>query len=89
VEAPDTPAAALAAALAAFEAGAGAEQVLQAAAAADRPELPVAAIAGALTGAHYGAAALPARWRAGLARAGEIEGLAGALFARESAGSAN
>jgi ADP-ribosyl-[dinitrogen reductase] hydrolase len=35
---------------------------------------------GQLAGAHYGASSLPAAWRAGLARADEIEALADSLF---------
>ncbi|MGQ0430267.1 MAG: ADP-ribosylglycohydrolase family protein [Gammaproteobacteria bacterium] len=88
VEASDSPAAALAAALAVFAAGAGPAAVLQAAAAVDAPALPVAALAGALAGAHYGAAALPADRRAGLARASEIEAQADALVARAVPGAA-
>ena len=38
------------------------------------------AIVGQLAGAHYGAAALPAAWRAVIARGDEIEAMADALF---------
>lgn len=73
-------AAALESALAAFDSGNDLTQCLQAAASRPGAAQTVVAIVGQLAGAHYGAASLPAAWRAGLARAGEIEALADRLL---------
>ncbi len=72
--------AALQAALWAFERGSNPRDCLLAAAGLGGDADTTAAIVGQLAGAHYGAAALPARWRATLARGAEIEALADTLF---------
>jgi ADP-ribosylglycohydrolase len=71
---------ALEAAIAAFDGGDDLEQCVQAAAAQPGDAQASAAMVGQLAGAHYGASSLPAAWRAGLARADEIEALADSLF---------
>lgn len=75
------PAAALEAALWAFDQGRDLRGCLQAAAGLGGDADTVAAIAGQLAGAHYGASALPGAWRAQLARADEIVALADRLLA--------
>lgn len=77
-------ASALEAMLAAFEGGGDLAQCLEIAAAQPGDAQASAAMTGQLAGAHYGASSLPAEWRAGLARADEIEALADSLF--EAAG---
>ncbi|MEX1993994.1 MAG: ADP-ribosylglycohydrolase family protein [Steroidobacteraceae bacterium] len=72
-------AAALEAALWAFESGEDLAACLKAAASRGHDPNTVAAIVGQLAGAHYGASALPSAWRGSLARSGEIEALADAL----------
>jgi ADP-ribosyl-[dinitrogen reductase] hydrolase len=79
VPAGQAPAAALEAALWAFERGRDLRGCLQAAAALGGDADTVAAITGQLAGAHYGASALPASWRATLARVAQIETMADAL----------
>jgi len=74
------PAAALEAVLWSFATGHDLRQCLQAAAGLGGEADTVAAITGQLAGAHYGGAALPAAWRARLARGDEIAALADALF---------
>jgi ADP-ribosylglycohydrolase len=83
------PAAALEAALWSFEAGHDLRQCLQSAAGLGGEADTVAAITGQLAGAFYGASALPAAWRAGLARGEEIVALADALFASAPAAGAS
>ncbi len=78
-------AAALEAALWAFDQGHEPGQCLQAAARHGGDSRTVAAIVGQLAGAHYGAAALPPSWRGTLARRGEIEALADALLVQPAA----
>ncbi|MGH8131491.1 MAG: ADP-ribosylglycohydrolase family protein [Steroidobacteraceae bacterium] len=73
-------AAALEAALAAFESGDDLAQCLQSAATRPGDAQTVAAIVGQLAGAHYGASALPSAWRAGLALGAEIEAMADRLL---------
>ena len=70
---------ALEAALTAFDAGGDLVDCVQAAAAQPGDAQTAAAMVGQLAGAHYGASALPASWRAGLARHQEIEAMADAL----------
>jgi len=72
-------AAALEAALWAFESGRDLSQCLEAAASHGSDPNTVAAIAGQVAGAHYGASALPSAWRGSLARGAGIEALADAL----------
>ena len=72
-------AAALEAALWAFERGRDLSQCLEAAASHGSDPNTVAAIAGQVAGAHYGASALPSAWRGSLARGAGIEALADAL----------
>ncbi len=72
-------AAALEAALWAFDSGPDLVHCLQAAASQGGDRFTVAAIVGQLAGAHYGASALPSAWRGSLARSAEIEALADAL----------
>jgi ADP-ribosylglycohydrolase len=72
-------AAALEAALWAFEGGHDLPQCLQAAASHGSDPNTVAAIVGQLAGAHYGASGLPSAWRGSLARSAEIEAMADAL----------
>ena len=71
---------ALEAALWAFERGNSPGECLGIAAGLGGEADITAAITGQLAGAHYGAAALPATWRAVLARGDEIQSLADALF---------
>jgi ADP-ribosylglycohydrolase len=75
------PAVALEAALWSFEQGHNLRQCLQLAAGLGGEADTFAAITGQLAGAYYGARALPAAWRARLARGDEIVALADALFA--------
>jgi ADP-ribosylglycohydrolase len=82
------PAAALEAALWSFERGHDLRQCLQAAAGLGGEADTVAAITGQLAGAYYGASALPASWRARLARSEEIVALADALLASAPAAGA-
>ncbi|HEY5559970.1 MAG TPA: ADP-ribosylglycohydrolase family protein [Steroidobacteraceae bacterium] len=72
-------AAALEAALWAFESGHDLSQCLEAAASRGSDPNTVAAMVGQLAGAHYGASGLPSAWRGSLARGAEIEALADAL----------
>lgn len=72
-------AAALEAALWAFECGHDLPQCLEAAMSHGSDPHTVVAIVGQLAGAHYGASALPSAWRGNLARGAEIEALADAL----------
>lgn len=72
-------AAALEAALWAFESGRDLSQCLEAAASHGSDPNTVAAIVGQLAGAHYGAYGLPSAWRGSIARSTEIEALADAL----------
>lgn len=72
-------AAALEAALWAFESGRDLSQCLETAASHGSDPNTVAAIVGQLAGAHYGATALPSAWRGSLARGAEIEAMADAL----------
>jgi ADP-ribosyl-[dinitrogen reductase] hydrolase len=73
------PVAALEATLWAFGQGHDLRGCLQAAAGQGGDADTIAAITGQLAGAHYGASALPATWRAKLARIAQIETLADAL----------
>ncbi|MBX3703320.1 MAG: ADP-ribosylglycohydrolase family protein [Steroidobacteraceae bacterium] len=82
------PAVALEAALWSFGQGHDLRQCLQAAAGLGGEADTVAAITGQLAGAHYGESALPAGWRACLARGEEIVALADALFAAAPAAAA-
>jgi len=79
VPAGQAPASALEAALWAFEQGHDLRGCLRAAAALGGDADTVAAITGQLAGSHYGASALPASWRATLARVAQIETMADAL----------
>jgi len=72
-------AAALEAALWAFEGGHDLQSCLQAGASHGSEPGVVAAIVGQLAGAHYGASALPFEWRGRIARSAEIEAMADAL----------
>ena len=72
-------AAALEAALWAFESGRDLSQCLEAAASHGSDPNTVAAIVGQLAGAHFGAYGLPSAWRGSLARGAEIEAMADAL----------
>jgi ADP-ribosylglycohydrolase len=74
--------AALESALAAFDEGGDLAGSLAAAAARPGDAHVAAAIVGQVAGAHYGASSLPDSIRSNLARAGEIEALADALFDR-------
>ncbi len=70
----------LEAALSAFEGGDDLAQCLHAAASQPGDAQSAAAIVGQLAGAHYGASALPPTWRAGVARAADIEAMADSLL---------
>lgn len=66
--------------LTAFDGGDDLAQCLEIAAAQPGDAQAPAAMVGQLAGAYYGASSLPVAWRAGLARADEIEALADGLF---------
>ena len=74
-------AAALEAAMWAFDRGSSPGECIEIAAKLGGDADTTAAIAGQLAGAHYGATALPGAWRAVIARGDEIEALANALGA--------
>jgi ADP-ribosyl-[dinitrogen reductase] hydrolase len=76
----------LAAAAAAFAAGAGWKDAVLRAVNAGGAADAVGAVTGALAGAHFGIEAIPAAWRASVACQGEIEDLADRLLAEALVG---
>ena len=80
------PAAVLAAAAAAFAAGAGWKDAVLRAVNAGGPADALGALTGALAGAHLGIEAIPAAWRASVARREDIDELADRLLAEALVG---